>query len=77
MDVEQKVAEILSLIFKKTISADDDISMETEPEWTSLKHIEIIVTMEEEFDVSFKPADIPLLTSRKKLTDKISSLLES
>ena len=76
MDIAKKTAEILSLIFNKPVTESDNVSMEAYPEWTSLKHIEIIVTLEEEFDLSFKPADIPLLTSQKKLTAKISSLIE-
>ncbi len=75
MDVAKKTAEIMSLVLSRPISENDDVSMAADAEWTSLKHIEIIVTLEEEFDVSFKPADIPLLTSREKLTEKITTLL--
>ena len=76
MDIAQKTAEIMSLVLNRPVSETDEVSMATEAEWTSLKHIEIIVTLEEEFDISFKPADIPLLISREKLTEKIASLLE-
>ena len=49
--------------------------MESGDEWTSLKHIELIVMLEEEFEISFEPEMIPELTSQQKLLEYIEKKL--
>lgn len=72
-----KIAELLSLLLEENVSADADICMETCAEWTSLKHIEIIMMFEEYFGVSFDAADIPRLTSQKLLAAKVKELTDA
>lgn len=73
--MKTKFLRILSLLLNQEISEKDDCSMENTPAWTSLRHIEIILSMEEEFSIAFDPQDIPKLTSQKKLWEKISELI--
>ena len=73
-NIQEDIRSILSTIFKRTISPEEDVSMENEDLWDSLKHIEIIVTIEEELGVSFAPEDIPQLTSVSKIVKKIEEL---
>lgn len=63
-EVSEKLANILSTVFEKTISVRDNFSMESSDDWTSLKHIELIVMLEEEFEISFEPEIISELTSQ-------------
>lgn len=72
--MEEQVAKILSVLFDKEISVGDDISMQNEELWDSMKHIEIITTLEEELGISFKIEDIPKLTSMKKIVEAIEQL---
>ena len=72
--MEQKIAEILSTLFGKKILPNENFSMETEQEWDSMKHIEIIMTLEDELNVSFDPRDIPQITSLKKIIAKVQDL---
>lgn len=74
MEIEKKLAEILTVLLKKEINPDDNVSMETAELWDSMMHIQIIMTVEEELDVSFEPHDIPKLTSMQKLADKIKEI---
>lgn len=69
-------AELLSLLLGKALSPDGDVSMETDKAWDSMKHIEIIMTFEERFGVSFEPEDIPRLTSQSLLAAKVRELLD-
>lgn len=69
--MEKKVAKVFSLLFKKNIGVDSDISMDNEELWDSMKHIEIIMTLEEELGISFKPQDIPELRNMKKIIEKV------
>lgn len=72
MNIEDKLVSVFSVLFNKEIGLSDNLSMETEPAWDSMKHIEIIMTVEEEFGVSFAPEDIPSLTSFGKIKQAIS-----
>ena len=74
-EVSEKLANILSTVFEKTILTGDNFSMESGDEWTSLKHIELIVMLEEEFEISFEPEMIPELTSQQKLLEYIEKKL--
>lgn len=74
-EVSEKLANILSTVFEKTISVRDNFSMESSDDWTSLKHIELIVMLEEEFEISFEPEIISELTSQQKLFEYIEKQL--
>ncbi len=76
--LQDKFLKVMSLLFKREIKADDGLSMAANrKEWSSIKHIEIIMTMEEEFDISFEPEDIPLLTSQNVLWEKVQELVNA
>lgn len=71
---DDQVAKIFSTLFKRTINPNEDISMESEPKWDSMKHIEVIMVLEEELGISFRPESIPTLTSMAKIVDEINKL---
>lgn len=72
--MEEKIAQILSQILGTEIHAGDNVSVKNTPKWDSLKSIEIIMTLEEEFDISFNPADIPQLKSMDAIVKKVKEL---
>lgn len=72
--MEKQIIQILSQLFEKEIKEGEEISVDTEEKWDSLKHIEIVMTLEEEFDISFAPEDIPQLKSLSKIIEKVKEL---
>ena len=72
--MEKQVAEILSMLLGQEFSVRDDVSMENQELWDSMKHIEIITTLEEELGVSFKIEEIPTLTSMEKIVEAIKKM---
>ena len=74
-DINKKLTEVFSLVFGKDFSEDENISMENFEDWGSLKHIELIVAIEEEFDTTIIPEDIPQLTSKEKFVEKLVDIL--
>ncbi len=72
--MEEKIAAIMSLMLGKNIGVGDKVEMQSEPAWDSMKHIELIMTLEQELGVSFEPEDIPLLKSMALIVDKTRSL---
>lgn len=72
--MEEQVTQILSLLLGQDFTLEDDVSMENQELWDSMKHIEIITTLEEELNISFNIEDIPKLTSMKKIIEAIKNL---
>lgn len=75
MKNKEKLAEILSVLLGQNVEINSDISMMNCEVWDSMKHIEIITTLEEELGISFPIEDIPNLTSYKLLADAIKKLI--
>ena len=67
--MKEKVKNILEMLLNQKVS--DDVSMENCDTWDSMKHIEIIMTLEDELGVSFNVEDIPHLTSLAKILEKL------
>lgn len=77
-DLNQKIAKIFSTVFEREISVNDNLDMnDCDDIWTSLKHIELIVMLEEEFDISFAPELIPELTSQQKILEEIKKVINN
>lgn len=72
--MEEQVVQILSLLLGQDFTSEDDVSMGNQELWDSMKHIEIITTLEEELNISFNIEDIPKLTSMKKIIEAIKNL---
>lgn len=74
MDIEERVKEILEVLFEHKISNPDEVTMDTEELWDSLKHLELIVTLEEEFDVKIPQNEIPELNTMNTIVNKVREL---
>lgn len=72
--IENNVSKILSALLGQEINPNDDVSMENQELWDSMKHIEIISTLEEELGISFNIEDIPKLTSMEKIVEAIKKM---
>ena len=74
MKYKNELAEILSMLLGLEVEPEENISMQSCNMWDSMKHIEIITTVEEEFGVSFDIEDIPKLTSYNLILEKLNEL---
>lgn len=72
--MENKIADIFSSLFGRKISPDADFSMENQSDWDSMKHIEIIMTLEDELNISFEAGDIPNMTSLAEIIAKVKAM---
>ncbi len=56
----------------------DTITGESSPEsverWDSLKHMQLILAIEDEFDITFSDDDIPNLLSTRAIEDSVRQL---
>jgi acyl carrier protein len=73
MDQEQRFRSVLESIFGASGQAmKDDDGPHTNPEWDSVMHLNLILALEAEFGVRFSTAEIPQLTSVKKIRERLS-----
>lgn len=72
-EIEKNVTEIVSAILR--CQPNPDLSSESNPEWDSLNHIEIIFSLEEKFEFEFPREKILELGSISSLTDVIAGRL--
>lgn len=75
MEIKNKVYEILSDILEVEVNDQTQVSMQTCDKWTSLVHIDIIMSIEEEFNIIFSQYDLPNLNSQSALIEKVESLV--
>lgn len=74
-EINQKIYAILSDILETEVNESTQISMQTCEKWTSLAHIDIIMSIEEELGIAFGQDDLPTLTSQDSLIQKVKELL--
>lgn len=75
LESNQKIYSILSDILEIEVNENTQISMQTCEKWTSLAHIDIIMSIEEELGIAFGQDDLPTLTSQDSLINKVKELL--
>lgn len=59
--MKQKIKEIAARVFETQVN--DDTNQDNCENWDSLRHLNFIIELETEFDVSFEPEEIAAMTS--------------
>lgn len=75
--MKQKIYDILSNILKIDVNDNTSVSMQNCQEWSSIVHIDIIMSLEEEFGILFAESDLPILTSQEAIVKKVEELASS
>jgi acyl carrier protein len=79
MMVKPEITEKTKVIIARILGAEeeaikDDSSMSSIASWDSLRHVNLIIALEQEFGVTFPDEEITLLTSVQLLSMKIAAL---
>ena len=70
--MKEKIKKIMTKVFEiESSQVNDEISQKNTGQWDSLNHLNLIVEIEEEFEVSFSPEQIGSMTSLKIILDEI------
>ena len=73
-NIDNKIKNIMSAVFEIPIQEiNDESSMDTIISWDSLKHINLVIALEEEFEMEFEEVDIPKIINYKIIKEVISS----
>ncbi len=70
--VEERIRRIMAVVLRRPIGPGEAVSRETEPGWDSLRHVELIFSIEDEFAVSFDEDELLELTSLRALADAVA-----
>lgn len=71
---KQIVKEIMATVFEIDIETiDNNASQKSISKWDSLEHLNLIVELEEKFDLSFDPEDIASMLTLDSIISKIES----
>lgn len=70
--MKEKIIEIMSEVFEVPVSEfPSEIKQENIDKWDSLRHLNLIVELEDVFDKSFEPEEISEMTSMDKIIEMI------
>jgi acyl carrier protein len=66
--MNDEVKQIMATVFRTDIvNITDDLQQKSVTFWDSLRHLNLIVELEEKYDVSFEPEEISEMTSYEKV----------
>lgn len=70
-EAKQIIAEILSTTLEHPVLEDDIVSRQQEGKWDSLKHVEIIFSLESAFNIQFTEIEMSELNSSDVILDYV------
>jgi len=59
--MKERILKIISQVLKTEV--DENASQKSIPQWDSLHHLNLVIELEVEFDVSFEPEEIAEMTN--------------
>ncbi|MCV3482437.1 acyl carrier protein [Campylobacter sp. CNRCH_2014_0184h] len=75
--MENKFYEILENILEAKVDENSNLNMQNCKNWTSLNHIDIIMSLEEEFEIKFSKDELSQLKSQNELLQAIKSKVKN
>jgi acyl carrier protein len=70
--VEERVREIMGVVLERPITPGESVAFGTDPAWDSLRHVELIFSIEDEFGIRFEEAELADLTSLHALVQAVA-----
>jgi acyl carrier protein len=61
-ELDDEVRDTLGIVLGRTFAPDDPVAREAQPDWDSLKHIELVFALEDVLGVRFDAGEIGELT---------------
>jgi acyl carrier protein len=70
-EVEQKVAWILAQVLKIDVTPESALLRAECEQWDSLNHIDVIMSIEEEFDIALSESQMETISSQQAIVDLV------
>ncbi|MDR0560042.1 MAG: acyl carrier protein [Prevotellaceae bacterium] len=74
-EIKEKIIAVFQRVFE-TVEIEETVSQQNFPKWDSLNHLNLVVELEDEFDVSFEPEEIVELKNLQIIKDVIINKLQ-
>jgi acyl carrier protein len=74
-EITPRVQVVFGQVFGGAAPFSLEVSRLTEPQWTSLKHVEFLIGLEREFGVRFDGADATDMTSIPAVVERVQTKL--
>jgi acyl carrier protein len=73
--MRERIKQVIKDVFDLD-NVPDDISPKTCVEWNSIHHLQLVIALETEFDISFEPEDIACMNSLDHMEEKVKLLIK-
>ena len=71
VEIQEAVAELLSISLERQVAQAESIARDSDPKWDSLKHVQLILMLEEHFGVQFSEEEMAALSSSDEIVQAI------
>lgn len=75
-EIATRIEAVFARVFGKRARFASDLSRLSEPRWNSLKHMEFLLGLEQEFGIRFDGADATDMTGIPEVVERVGSKLK-
>lgn len=66
-EIQATVADLLSITIGRPVAANEPITRDRETTWDSLKHVQLVLMLEEQFGIQFSEEEMAALSSSDEI----------
>jgi acyl carrier protein len=67
--IDERLSEVFNRAFDDVVAINDNLSKITDERWDSLNHLNLIVELEDEFEISLDETEIETINSVKMIKE--------
>jgi acyl carrier protein len=71
VEIQDAVAELLSIGLGRPVAHSELVTRDSDPKWDSLKHVQLVLLLEEHFGVQFSEDEMGTLRSSDEIVQAI------
>jgi acyl carrier protein len=71
IEIQDAVAELLSISLGRSVARGEFVRRDSDPKWDSLKHVQLVLLLEEHFGVQFSEEEMGALRSSDEIVQAI------
>jgi acyl carrier protein len=70
-EIQEAVADLLSISLGRPVAQTESVTRDSDPRWDSLKHVQLILLLEEHFGLQFSEEEMGALRSSDEIVHAI------
>jgi acyl carrier protein len=71
VEIQEAVADLLSISLERQVAREESVLRDSDPKWDSLKHVQLVLLLEEHFGVQFSEEEMGALRSSDEIVKAI------